>query len=213
MAAGSTETSGDGDPGDGDGDPGDGDGDPGDCFDEGCACDDSSTCSDGLLCLDGGVCEPDPFDKSGDFTRVDRVGMPAINSAVISPMNKNTYNAADPVDDANGDFQIDIVNNVSALHMALDDDLMALGLSECTPVNCISQVAPLVIPDTLKIDLSSPPGFPNGRGLADPVIDITLAVVLLDLQTEPVDLFVGVLNPSANDVAFQSGFPYLAAPN
>ena len=76
----------------------------------------------------------------------------------------------------------------------------------------------LVVPDTLSIDPSAPAGFPNGRGLADPVIDVTLSVILLELTSgvcgdgacSPVTL-VG-LNPPANDVEFLEDFPYLAPP-
>jgi hypothetical protein len=53
--------------------------------------------------------------------------------------------------------------------------------------------------------------FPNGRRLADPVIDVTLAALFLDLTKEPVTRFVALpLNPPANDVPFRTVFPYLA---
>jgi len=68
------------------------------------------------------------------------------------------------------------------------------------------------VPDTLKLDLGALPGFPNGRLLSDPVIDVTLAVILLDLGVDGQEAtsLVGVLNPSANDVPFEMTFPYLA---
>ena len=74
-------------------------------------------------------------------------------------------------------------------------------------------VAQAVVPDTLTIDLTAPSGFPNGRRLPDPVIDVTLAVIFLDLtQNAPDTLAKLPLNPPANDVAFRSAFPYLATP-
>ncbi|GGD62248.1 DUF4331 family protein [Croceicoccus mobilis] len=73
-------------------------------------------------------------------------------------------------------------------------------------------VADLVVPDTLTLNLSAPSGFPNGRMLPDPVIDVTLAVIFLDLQTHGANTLAGLpLNPPGNDVQFQPGFPYLAA--
>ena len=49
------------------------------------------------------------------------------------------------------------------------------------------------------------------ESLQDPVIDVTLAVILLDLTVHPADTLSGVpLNPPANDVPFGSDFPYLA---
>ncbi|MEM9458828.1 MAG: DUF4331 family protein [Myxococcota bacterium] len=154
------------------------------------------------------------FDPSPpeDFMPVDRVGMPAINSAVIS--DKDLYNTSTPADDAAGTFVAQIVDNLTGLHAALDDDLMAAGLVPCEVGVCVSQAAPLVVPDTLKITLSNAPGFPNGRLPADPVMDVTLAVVLLDLTVadqNPLSL-VG-LNPRANDREFSDEFPHFAAPH
>ena len=76
-------------------------------------------------------------------------------------------------------------------------------------------VADLVIPDVIRINPAAPAGFPNGRKPADPVIDITLAVLFLDLSTPgqgPGSFAALPLNPPANDVAFRSGFPFLAPP-
>lgn len=74
-------------------------------------------------------------------------------------------------------------------------------------------VAQAVVPDTLKLDLSKPSGFPNGRTLTDPVIDVTLAVIFLDLSKNAPDTLAKLpLNPPANDRAFRATFPYLAPP-
>jgi hypothetical protein len=87
--------------------------------------------------------------------------------------------------------------------------------------NCLDQpvgpgrpsVANIVVPDTLKIDLSQPSGFPNGRRLTDSVIDIELAYIFLDLTKHPADTLAKLpLGPQANDVPFRPDFPYLAAP-
>jgi hypothetical protein len=73
-------------------------------------------------------------------------------------------------------------------------------------------VANLVVPDTLTIHLDQPSGFPNGRRLTDPVIDLTLAAILLDLTKQPVTTLVDLqLNPESNDLPFRTAFPYLAA--
>jgi hypothetical protein len=74
-------------------------------------------------------------------------------------------------------------------------------------------VANLVIPDLVRDDLTQPAGFPNGRRLQDPVIDIELAVLFLNLNVHsPTLLFSVPVNPPQNDVAFRTTFPYLAAP-
>ena len=75
--------------------------------------------------------------------------------------------------------------------------------------------ASLVIPDTIKLDFSRPAGFPNGRRLPDPVVDITLEVIFLDVNApgqSAATLANVPVNPPANDLPFVATFPYLAAP-
>lgn len=159
----------------------------------------------------------------GDYIRVDRAGMPAIATALIA--SKDSYNQADPSDDidiANSPFVPEILNSLTFLHGALDGQLTDLGLTPCTVVGdgtgtCATTAVPLIIPDTLTLDTSASAGFPNGRLLSDPVIDVTLAVALLELTGDPAPhtatTLVGVLNPAANDLAFADEFPFLAAPH
>ncbi len=45
-----------------------------------------------------------------------------------------------------------------------------------------TRVLDLVIPDTVTIYPDRPIGFPNGRLLSDPVVDITLAAILIDVN-------------------------------
>lgn len=87
---------------------------------------------------------------------------------------------------------------------------------------CLEQVVPntggrrvvdLIVPDTITIDLNAPSVFPNGRRLQDPVIDITLAVALLDMRVHtPLTLHQIPLNPPSNDRTFITTLPYLAPP-
>jgi len=152
-----------------------------------------------------------PFDFATEgpdaYERVDRLGMPAIGTAVIT--SKDSYNLGDPEDDLTGTWVEEITANVTGLHDALDDDLTALGLTPCLPADCVAAAAPLVVPDTLTLDPSAPNGFPNGRLLTDPVVDVTLSLVLLDLTVHGVTDLVGV-NPTENDVPFSDEFPYLS---
>ncbi len=145
-------------------------------------------------------------DDAFAYTQADRVGMPAVVVALIA--SKDAYNAAEPANDA--DFADEIVASVTGIHDALDDDLIAAGLTPCEPSACVETAAPFVIPDTLAIDASADAGFPNGRMLPDQVMDVTLALVLLDLETHPVTTLAALpLNPAANDVPFAASFPYL----
>jgi hypothetical protein len=170
------------------------------------------------------ACEDDPMSSDPSytmtpvsFTRVDRMGMPAVATALIS--SKDDYNDADPTDDVAGDFVPEIVASLTTLHTALDDDLTGLGLTPATVNEAAAQGAPLVVPDVITVDTNAPSGFPNGRRLTDTVIDVTLAVLLIDINGlgdsngphSPTTL-VGV-NPTANDKTFSNTFPYLAQPH
>lgn len=86
-------------------------------------------------------------------------------------------------------------------------------LDQVIPGTGGTTVAGAVIPDTLTLNLAAPSGFPNGRRLQDPVIDVTFAVIFLDLAAHSPGLFAGLpLNPGANDVPNRTVFPYLAPP-
>jgi hypothetical protein len=90
--------------------------------------------------------------------------------------------------------------------------------------NCFTQQVPgtngltlrsMIVPDTLKLDLSRPAGFPNGRTPTDPVIDITLAMLFVDFSVsgQSPRTFANLpLNPPANDKPFTDTFPFLAPP-
>ena len=163
-----------------------------------------------------------------DYVQVDRKGFPAVNTGLNILGDKNDYNTGDPIGDAAGDFVPNILDSLDALHTGLDDDLTGLSLTPCIRPNlanddCDEQGVPFVIPDTLAITVTDPAGFPNGRALRDPVIDVILAVLLLNLVDEPnapvqpvesILTFVELpLNPPANDVDVSDAFPFLAAPN
>lgn len=60
-----------------------------------------------------------------------------------------------------------------------------------------------VVPDVMIYDTSRPAAFPNGRELADDVVDLVGVPAIL-ANDAPF--------PSANDVPFLATFPYLAAP-
>jgi len=174
---------------------------------------------------DGGT-DPAAFDFRTDspaaYMRFDRAGMPVIGAALVT-MDAE-YNAGDPAADSSLSFAPDILATLGGLHMALDDDIVAAGLTPCSMVAaaglppCAAQefapmrpVASLIVPDVLRVNPANPSGFPNGRLLTDPVVDVSLSVVLLDLTVHTPTTLVGVLNPTANDSAFSMEFPYLAA--
>ena len=86
---------------------------------------------------------------------------------------------------------------------------------------CLDQVirpgmtlANVVVPDTIKLDLSQPTSFPNGRHITDSAIDRTVAMLFMDVPRQGIDVLARLpLGPQANDVPFRTAFPYLAPPN
>ncbi len=77
-------------------------------------------------------------DPASSFVRVDRNGMPAVAVALIggaTPADrplKDRYNDANLSDDLAGVFVPDIVNQLTLLHNALADDLIAAGFRVCS---------------------------------------------------------------------------------
>ena len=78
------------------------------------------------------------------------------------------------------------------------------------------RVIDLVIPDTVTIFPDRTVGFPNGRLLSDPVVDITLGVVLLDLKApgQNAASFASIpLNPPQATKLPLPDFPFANTPN
>jgi hypothetical protein len=126
----------------------------------------------------------------GPFRQVERMGNPAVNTALIPLDLKDLFNVGRPANDAKH-FADTIV-----------DSLTALG-TDSTSIGILASVA---VPDTLKFDLSGPDGFPGGgRLLQDDVIDTLFFFIFNQVQVPD-----GV---DANDKDFLTGFPYLAEPH
>lgn len=190
----------------------------------------------------GDVCGTVNFNNGAPvaFTRVDRMGMPAVSTVLVGSARKNAFNDGDPAGDMA--FAGDFITSLTGLHTALDDDFARLNFQTCSMVTmvgglpeCLGQefapgrtVASLVVPnDVLRLDLTAAAGFPNGRKLADPVIDVTLAVLFLRINRagpgtcgmapcSPATLAGVPVNPARNDVMggmFPDVFPYLHPPH
>jgi len=106
--------------------------------------------------------------------QIDRMGNPAVNTALISTPLKDAFNFGVPKNDAR-DFELTIVEN-----------LIRYGVDQ---VNVLPAVVTAGIPDTLKFDTTLPDGFlqvpPNGRQLADRVTDFELTLFFNVLGLAP----------------------------
>jgi hypothetical protein len=129
----------------------------------------------------------------GRLDQADRMGNPAVNTALIPSALKDAFNAGEPENDAK-DFAKTILNS-----------LKAFG-TNATNTAILASVA---VPDTLKFDVTADDKFPNGRHPRDDVIETLLSLILgAPGQTAGIDDGV-----PANDKPFLDVFPYLAAPN
>jgi hypothetical protein len=172
----------------------------------------------------GFIFPTDPFDA---YEQIDRHGAVEAGTAGIAAAQglgfkpgsditiRDAYNASNPAEDAGGMWIPEIGKSITFFHDALDDDIEGLGLVPATIDDTLMQAGPVIVPDTIKYDPTKPTAYPNGRKLEDPVVDITLAAVLLKLgPMQPLSLFADLpLNPPANDVPFLADFPYLAPPH
>ena len=134
---------------------------------------------------------------AGRWVNVDREGIPAVNVALVPFNLKNTYNASNSVEDANGRFAPGIV-----------DTLQNFYKTDATSINILASVA-VARGDILRLNLTVPntgtnpeASFPNGRRLTDDVIDILLFLIA---NRQPLGD-----NCNANDVPFRTTFPFLA---
>ncbi|TMB71159.1 MAG: DUF4331 domain-containing protein [Chloroflexi bacterium] len=140
--------------------------------------------------------------------QVDRMAIPALNTALIPTAQKDAFNAGAPATDAatfQSTVQTEDQNLRTAVNAVLDGPV---GPEDGGPFGqkTPAEVADIVQPDIVRIDFSQPVQFTNGRQLTDDVIDTALKLVL--------NRTAGITDAiSGNDVAFLSTFPYFAPPH
>ncbi|QEU95392.1 DUF4331 domain-containing protein [Streptomyces kanamyceticus] len=165
----------------------------------------------------------------GDWTQVSRLGSPLVNEVVVPLRDKDKFNASAPWNDA--DFlkyvqRPELAKLLEKIYgiKAADEprkDLVSVfltgvkGLNQPPGVRPSEQlrlntsVKPAADPKRLGVLDGDNAGFPNGRRLADDVVDIELQAVAGELVGNKNDLGDAV---NANDQAFGGTFPYLALP-
>jgi len=111
--------------------------------------------------------------------RLDRMAIPAINTALITADKKDSFNQGIPANDV-ANFNATAVGHINDLRKAVDGVLGVAQPQDGGPLGALTadQVAGALIPDVVTIDFSKPVQFPNGRRLQDDVIDVELGVVL-----------------------------------
>jgi hypothetical protein len=173
----------------------------------------------------------------GQYVQVSRLGQPLVNEVVIPRGVKDTFNSLEPIDDAAAlPYVLDpeVPKLLSALFginspAAPREDLVTIFLTGIPGLNqppgvrpsemlrLNTAVAPAFNPSALGVLGGDIAGFPNGRRLADDVVDIALRVMAGASPLTPsfnnginAQLGDGV---SANDKPFMPVFPYVATPH
>ena len=170
------------------------------------------------------VTDDDDDDGKGDYVQVSRLGNPLVNEVVIPLGQKDRFNRTTPDRDAD---ELRTVRGRAGAGEA-DERPVQPGRQGDGPHGHRARAAPgrpglnqqTGKPvDTLKINLTTPPsatpnrfgviagdnaGFPNGRRLADDVVDIELRVVAGAVDRQNVPLGDGV---DENDKPFSTDVP------
>jgi hypothetical protein len=110
--------------------------------------------------------DPDYFENHLDALRqVDRMGNPAVNTALIRANLKDAFNSAQPQNDAQ--FAGPIQDQIWALDTRFGT---CQNGNTTSPTACnpnIPLLASVAIPDILRNASDAPDGYPNGRRLFD----------------------------------------------
>ncbi len=183
--------------------------------------------------------QTNPSSSQGPWVQLSRLDMPLVNELVIPLRDKNRWNASKPrfdgqflkyVQDPEPARLIESILGVDVPNPPRNKDLVPIfltgieGLNKPNGVVPSSQlrlntaIEPSENPKRLGVLRGDNAGFPNGRRLADDVVDIELqalagATPLTPEFNEPGDpgrtLGDGV---NRNDVPFRNAFPYVADP-
>ena len=165
-----------------------------------------------------------------NWVQVSRLGNPLINEVIVPIGKKDKFNATSPANDAKNFGQFALNPEPARILNAL----FGLGIQEnnrtdivqalLTGVPGLTQIGKNpAAADTLKLNLGVAPsanpnrfgvlagdlaGFPNGRRLADDVVDIELRVIAGALLSPPKNIPLGD-GVDRDDKPFRSQFPYV----
>ncbi len=179
--------------------------------------------------------------NKGSFVQVSRLGMPLVNEVVIPVGLKDYFNGSKPTADGAAlglvqDPELPRLLNAVYKTAIPDSDPDTPGIQRADLISVfLTGVDGLNMPDggtpseMIRLNMSIPPcsmtcsrlgviggdlaGFPNGRRLGDDIIDVSLRVVLGVLLPDHEDIAETIGDGvDANDVPFNSSFPYVGYP-
>jgi Domain of unknown function (DUF4331) len=177
-------------------------------------------------------------DEDGPWVQVSRLGNPLVNEVVTDLGTKDLFNATQPKDDSQfaGHF---LKPELAALIKAIfgtptpttnRTDLVAVLLTGLPGLNKSAPANP-TLADELRLNMAIAPsstnpnsinrlgvlggqldGYPNGRRLADDVVDIEVQAIAGATAGVAIPSVVGD-GVNSNDVPFLTSFPYVADPH
>jgi hypothetical protein len=168
--------------------------------------------------------------RAKKWVQVSRLGNPLINEVIIPIGKKDKFNRTSPANDARNFGRFALNPEPARILNAL----FGLGVQETNRTDIVQALLTGVpgltqigkdpaAADTLKLTLGVPPaakpnrfgvlagdvaGFPNGRRLADDVVDIELRVIAGALLSPPKNIPLGD-GVDQDDKPFRAQFPYV----
>ena len=170
--------------------------------------------------------DPEKLEKHPEgLKQVDRMGNPAVNTALISAPFKDAFNFGEPKDDAknfagvianqiltlDGRFKTCANgNNSGAIAACNDPKTLPACLAAATACNPnLPLLASLAIPDVLRFASNVLDGYPNGRRLADHTTDLLIQLIVqTDRLNPPISPFTDGTQPKESC----PNFPFLGSP-
>ncbi|MGH3326340.1 MAG: DUF4331 domain-containing protein [Streptomycetales bacterium] len=174
----------------------------------------------------------------GAYVQVSRLGNPLVNEVVVPAGLKDAFNALPPAKDASVKEVVNKVEDPEVPKLIEQiygipapktprDDLFAIFLTgisglnkpkgKVTPAEMLrlnTSIAPTKNPKRLGVLVGDKAGFPNGRRLADDVVDIELQALEGAVRKGKLIKALGDGDRvNHNDVPFEGTFPYVALPH
>ena len=178
----------------------------------------------------------DPLSSKGPWVQLSRLDMPLVNELIIPLSDKNRFNGSRPGFDrqflrfVRNPVPAGLIEGILGVDVPPNprDDISTIFLTGIPNLNKPANVKPS---SQLRLNMATPPsdtpnrlgvldgdnaGFPNGRRLADDVVDIELQALAgatpltPDFDKPPNNTLGDGVN--ANDVPFLDTFPYVATP-
>jgi hypothetical protein len=128
-------------------------------------------------------------DDQNSLSQVDRMGNPAVNTALIPGPRKDDFNFGKPADDPNK-FAAVILAQILNLDAKFGtckngNTTGAAGCGSTPLLQCavacnpnVPQLAAVAVPDVLRFASNAPDGYPNGRQLFDRTTDLLISLIL-----------------------------------